>query len=555
MRKPERSTDSAGWHPTRLLLILAIWLISAGNLPLWQALWRLPETGGARGWIGALAYGVLALALLVPLLCLTVWPRWLKPAGVLLMTISTASSYFMLSYGVVIDPTMIANVFNTDAREVRDLLSWHMPGALLVGVVLPGIWWWRVPVRRIGTRTLLAHQLGVAALACLLGAGTVWLAFQDIASIMRNHKELRYMTNPLNSLYAVARVTLGSTQRAAAAAQSVGSDAQVARANRPDADAAPLIVVVVGETARAANFSLGGYARDTNPELAALQATGDLVYFNNVRACGTNTHASLPCMFSHLGKAAFEASRQRQENLLDVLQHAGLAVLWVDNQSGCKGLCDNVPHVFTRTLDVPGLCPDGECYDEVMLHGLDERLAALDPAQRARGVVVVMHQMGSHGPAYYRRSPPAFKPFLPECTSSALQECPHDQLVNAYDNTLRYTDHVLAETVKWLQAKAQPTAMIYVSDHGESLGESGLYLHGMPYAMAPDEQTRVPMVVWLSAAMQHAGGLTPACLRGEAAKPWSHDNLFHSVLGLAGVQTAVYRRPLDLFAACLPDAH
>ncbi len=555
MRKPEQSTDSRGWHPTRLLLILAVWLISAGNLPLWQALWRLPETTGARGWIGALAYGLLALALLVPLLCLTVWPRWLKPAGLLLMTVATASSYFMLSYGVVIDPTMIANVFNTDAREVRDLLSWHMPGALIAGVILPGIWWWRQPVRRVGMRALLAHQLGVAALACVLGAGTVWLAFQDIASIMRNHKELRYMTNPLNSLYAVARVALGSTQRAAAAAQSVGADAHVARANRPDPAAAPLIVLVIGETARAANFSLGGYARETNPELAALQAAGALVYFGNVRSCGTNTHASLPCMFSHLGKTAFEASRARHENLLDVLQHAGLAVLWVDNQSGCKGLCDSVPNAFTRTLDVPGLCPDGECYDEVMLHGLDERLAALDPARRARGVVVVMHQMGSHGPAYYRRSPPTFKHFLPECTSSALQECPRDQLINAYDNTLRYTDHFLAETVKWLQAKPQPAAMIYVSDHGESLGESGLYLHGMPYAMAPDEQTRVPMLVWLSAQMQRAGGVTPDCLRGEAAKPWSHDNLFHSVLGIAGVQTESYRRPLDLFAACLPAPH
>ena len=174
--------------------------------------------------------------------------------------------------------------------------------------------------------------------------------------------------------------------------------------------------------------------------------------------------------------------------------------------------------------------------------------------QHGLTVVLVMHQMGSHGPAYYKRSPPAMKLFQPECTSHALQECPPEQIQNAYDNSLRNTDHLLAETVRWLQTQQRPTALVYVSDHGESLGEKGLYLHGMPYAMAPDEQTHVPMVVWLSARMQHASGVTPDCVRGEAARPWSHDNLFHSVLGLAGVQTGSYRRPLDLFAACLPGA-
>ena len=259
-------------------------------------------------------------------------------------------------------------------------------------------------------------------------------------------------------------------------------------------------------------------------------------------------------MFSHQGKRDFEASSQPYENLLDVLQRAGLAVLWLDNQSGCKGLCERVSQVTTRTLEVPGLCADGECLDEVMLRGLDERIAALDSARRARGVVVVMHQMGSHGPAYYRRSPPAYKKFLPECTSNTLQDCPREQLINAYDNSLVYTDHVLASTVRWLDRKSRAgnadTALVYVSDHGESLGENNLYLHGLPYAIAPDFQTHVPLLTWLSSAMQQRTGVRVDCLQQHAAAPLSHDNLFHAMLGLLDVQTTLYQPAMDWFASC-----
>ncbi|MEO7939904.1 MAG: sulfatase-like hydrolase/transferase [Burkholderiaceae bacterium] len=314
-------------------------------------------------------------------------------------------------------------------------------------------------------------------------------------------------------------------------------------------------MLVVGETARAANFSLGGYGRNTNPELARIAADGTaLTYYSAVRSCGTNTQASLPCMLSHLGKQAFESTRQPYENLLDVLQRAGLAVLWVDNQSGCKGLCDRVNHVDTFGQTTPGLCADGACFDAVMLSGLDERIAALDAERRARGVVLVLHQMGSHGPAYFKRSPAEFKPFLPECTSNVLQDCARDQLVNAYDNTLVYTDHVLASLVGWLADKAahgrQDTAMVYVSDHGESLGENNLYLHGLPYALAPETQTHVPMLSWVSPPMAQRLNLRPDCLRQHAAGPLSHDNLFHAMLGLADVQTSLYRKDMDWFAAC-----
>ena len=542
-------SNRAPWHPTALLLILALWLATVGNLPLWKALWRLPETHGLQAVLTLGSLVLVVLAATVLLLGLFIWPRWLKPAGIALLLITASSSYFMSSYGIVIDPSMLTNVVQTDMGEALDLLSWPLVVTLALGAVLPGIWWWRQPVRTVGTGRLMAQQLGTGLLGLMVAVAMLWISFQDVASLMRNHKTLRYMINPFNSVYAVARVSVGRAAQAQQVLQPTGMDAHLTAPGN-SVDTSPLIVLVVGETARAANFGLGGYTRDTTPLLKQLQSEGDLVYFSNVSSCGTNTQTSVPCMFSPQGRETFDGGDTHQENLLDVLQRAGLAVLWLDNQSGCKGVCDRVPHADTRNLNLPDICPDGECFDEAMLRALPDELARLDPERRARGTVVVMHQMGSHGPAYYKRSPPAMKLFQPECTSNALQECPPEQLQNAYDNSLRNTDHLLAETVRWLQTLQRPTALVYVSDHGESLGEKGLYLHGMPYRMAPTEQTHVPMLAWASKALQQTQGLRLECLKGQAEQPWSHDNLFHTILGLARVGTTALDGKLDMLAPC-----
>ena len=539
----------SAWHPTTLLAVLTVWLCTVGNFPFWMAIWKLPETQGFRALTTMTSLWLILVGLVGWFLCLWVWPRWLKPAAMVMLLTATSSSYFMLTYGVVIDPSMLANVVQTDVREVRDLLSWTMLAALVVGVVVPAIWLWRQPVRAVNAKPLILRQLGVSLLALLVALGLFWMSFQDIASLTRNHKHLRYMINPFNSVYAIARLFVGQAAQASQPLQTIGEDAQlVAPVSTPDQ--APLVVFVLGETARAANFGLSGYARDTTPQLRQLQAQGDLTYFSDVKSCGTSTQASVPCMFSHLGKAAYEGSNQRFESVLDVLQRAGLAVLWLDNQSGCKGVCDRVPTVSTTALKVAEFCKDGECLDEVMLHELPKQLAALDPLKRAKGTVVVMHQMGSHGPAYYKRSPDAIKQFKPECSSHALQNCPPEQIVNAYDNSILYADHFIAKTVHWLQAQSRPTALMYMSDHGESLGEKGLYLHGMPYSMAPKEQTHVPMVVWLSKPMQRQRGWSMSCLQAQSGKALSHDNLFHSVLGLTQVKTSLAKPELDIFSTC-----
>lgn len=530
------------------MVLAALWVASIGNLALWRGLAALPELGNARGLLFGLAFALMIGAVHVALSSLLAWRWTLKPMLTVVLLAAAAGAYFMLSYGVVIERTMMVNVLLTDAREARELLNWRMLGALLLLGALPvALLWrtriaWPTPGRQARNNAFTV----VAALAVAVAA--MGLSFQDLSATMRNHTQLRYLINPLNSFYAIATLGEQPIQRNGAAVLPLGQDAHLAPL--PPGARPPLVLLVVGETARADHFGLNGYARDTTPELAAR----GVVSLRNAWSCGTNTAASVPCMFSPLGRVAFDERKDNTEGLADVLQHAGYAVLWLDNQAGgCKGVCDRVPMVDDKALQTPGLCDaEGECLDEVMLKGLDERIAQLPAERRARGVVVFMHQMGSHGPAYYKRSPQAFKKFAPECTTNALQQCSREQVVNAYDNTIVYTDHFLASSIDWLKAHEAhwAPALMYLSDHGESLGENNLYLHGLPYRFAPDVQKHIPWIFWLSPSFQRQSGITLGCLGKLRDEQVSQDDYFHTVLGLLGVATRVYQPARDMGVMC-----
>jgi len=542
---------SAARNPLTLAAIVSLWLASAGNWPLWRAMAELPELASARGALFIASFGVMIACLSMALLALGAWRGSFKPLATLLLVVAAVGAHFMGTYRIVIDPTMMVNVLHTDVHEASDLIGWRLllSVALLAG--LPAWRLWRTPLQAMPAASQGLHNAAVLVVALCLAGGLLVLNAAPMSSTMRNHKALRYMVNPANSFYALGRLAFQKSARPTGPPQAIGTDAQL-RSRRTGA-LPPLLLFVVGETARADHFSLNGYPRNTNPDTASL----GLISFADVSACGTNTAASLPCMFSHLGREDFGARKQEYENLLDVLQRAGLAVLWLDNQSGCKGLCDRVPNAAAvdappGSAHPPGLCSAGECLDEALLTGLDQRLAALPEERRQRGVVLVLHQMGSHGPAYYRRSPPDGKRFLPECQTHALQDCDRAALVNAYDNSIAYTDRVLAKAVAWLsQQKASYDPMLlYVSDHGESLGENNMYLHGMPYALAPREQTHVPMLMWLPPQTEAALGITRTCLQERKHLPLSHDNLFHTVLGLMGVNSSLVKPALDLSSEC-----
>jgi lipid A ethanolaminephosphotransferase len=265
-----------------------------------------------------------------------------------------------------------------------------------------------------------------------------------------------------------------------------------------------------------------------------------------VQSCGTATATSLPCMFSHFGRKEFSDDEgSRYESVLHVLARAGMRVVWRDNQSGCKGVCEGLEVQDLSALKVPPLCDNGRCFDEILLHEFDKITASGKPT------VVVMHQLGSHGPSYFARYPKSFARFQPECKEADLRLCSKEAITNAYDNTILYTDHLLASVIKRLQNEEKyASALIYLSDHGESLGENGLYLHGLPYAIAPQVQKHVPMVMWLSAAFRADSGIDQNCLKAQAASNFSHDNLFHSLLGLLSVDTKVYDSSLDIFKPC-----
>ena len=540
-----------GMRPLWAVVLASIWIASVCNVALWRALARLPDLSSIQAVTVSMALALVIGLATAGLLSLLAWRWTLKPAIMLFCVSAAFSAYFMMAYGVVIDKSMIINALQTDARETRDLLNWRLLATVLMLAVLPCGLLWRQRIRLQGPMRQAVSNLAGLLAACALLVLVVALFFQSIASVMRNNPQMRYLINPLNSFYALGLVAASPFQRTASAILPLGEDAALGASYAAQAKP-PLLLLVLGETGRSGNFAVNGYGRPTTPELSKENIASQ----RNAWSCGTSTAASVPCMFSNLGREAYESRPANYEGLMDVLQQAGLAVLWLDNQSGCKGVCDRIPNADTSQLKVPGLCDGGECFDEIMLHGLDARIAALSAERRAKGVVVVMHQMGSHGPAYFKRSPAAFKKFLPECTDTALQGCTQQGLVNAYDNSIVYTDHLLASSIRWLKAQEPLTApaLLYLADHGESLGENNLYLHGMPYSVAPDVQKRVPWITWLSPAFEQRSQISTACLRRRLDEPISHDNYFHSVLGLMNVQTRVYRAGLDIYAHCLAGA-
>ncbi|WP_390344776.1 phosphoethanolamine transferase [Variovorax boronicumulans] len=536
---------------TRQVIVwLSLYLGLTANWPLLNDLARL---GGAPSTYmpTIAALGMLTFCGTVAMLSLTAWSRWMKPLWLLVVVIAAVAQHYMLQYRVVMDPSMIANAFQTDPNEARDLLSGRMAFNVLV-VVLPAAWAiWRVRIVPMGLLSHVWRNALLLVLAAVVAVVTAVAMNRQLAPLMRNNVHLRYMMNPIASLYSAGAVVLKPMFKRSSklipitAGTALG--ASYAAQKRP-----PLFVVVVGETARSDHFGLNGYARDTTPELAKR----NVLSYREVRSCGTNTLASVPCMFSPLGKSGYESRKDEYENLMDVLQASGLAVFWLDNQAGCKGVCARIPNASAFDgLDAAtkkALCDGEECLDNVMLKGLDERIAALPAERRAKGVVLVMHQMGSHGPAYYKRSAPELKRFTPECKTNALAECAHVELMNVYDNSIAQTDHFLGQTIDWLQTQSMQydTALLYMSDHGESLGEYGLFLHGVPYSFAPDAQKHVPMVTWFGDGMSERRKLSRSCMEAGLDAPLTHDNLYHTVLGLMDVATPTYKPALDALASC-----
>jgi len=456
-----------------------------------------------------------------------------KPVLIFFLLVTSLSSYFMDSYGVVIDDTMIDNLVKTDVSESIDLLSFKLVLYFFFLGLLPSYCIYKIDIeQRAVNKELLSATKRIAV--CLLIVVAVALPHSSFyASFIREHKPLRYYTNPTYYIFSVVKYMNMQLK--------VDSNVQMAtlgvNAFIPETDAdRELIILVVGETARADHFSLNGYERKTNAYLEKEQ----VISFPDFHACGTTTAVSVPCMFSHLSQADFSNEKASQtENLLDVLTYAGVNVLWRDNNSDSKGVALRVDYESFKHQDKNTIC-DIECRDVGMLVGLQDYINQ----HKTGDILIVLHQMGNHGPAYYKRYPKDFAIFKPACQTNQLENCSTEEIGNAYDNAILYTDYFLSKVINLLKqnTKEFEAAMFYVSDHGESLGENGLYLHGLPYIMAPEAQTHVPAVMWFGDNFQ----LNRKLLKSKSTDKYSHDNIYHTVLGFMEVETESYNIALDI---------
>lgn len=521
----------------RIILTTAIFLILFDNVAFFQNVAKVypPAEGSNLFFLISLAIGVTGLITFV--LTLLASRLTTKPLLIGFLMLGAGSAYFMNTYNVVIDSVMIQNILQTNLKETKDLLSIKLLAYLLFLGILPSLLVTIIPIKRMTFRESSLSRIRMIGIALVLILIPLFSFSRFYASFFREHKELRYYSNPSYALYSMYKYLKKNSNAAPVTVQAIGMEANI-----PETDKTrELIIMVVGEAARADRFSLNGYERETNP----LLTKEDVVFYPHIQSCDTSTATSVPCMFSDLTRAGFSSRKaEAREDVLDIIQRAGVNVLWRDNNSDSKGVALRVPFEDYKNSDKNTIC-DEECRDEGMLVGLQKYIN-----DHPKGdILIVLHQMGNHGPAYYKRYPQAFERFTPVCKSNQLDQCSPAEISNAYDNAILYTDFFLSKVIALLKEndKGFETAMFYMSDHGESLGEYGVYLHGMPYLMAPETQKHIAAILWFGSGFL----IDKTILRGEASQEFSHDNLFHTLLGSMEIHTEEYNPTLDL----LSNAH
>ncbi len=524
-----------------LTLVISVLLVTFYNQAFWAEILDIAADSQQNIFFLSSIF-LLIVAFINLCLSLVSFKYILKPALLLIIFIATFAAYFMHNYGIMIDRSMIRTILTADPGSAAELFNVKMLYYLVVLGVIPSLIVLRTEIRYNSFVKELFMVSGTILTSIAILVVILVLFYKDYISLGKNYNYIRHLINPVNSIYAMGSYAKMAVTSGKVVVRPIGEDARMEKTWQ-ERGKKNLVILVVGEAARASNFSLNGYDKKTNP----LLEQEELFNFSNTYSCGTVASTSVPCMFSHFDRATFsDVKAERHEGLLDILSHAGVDVLWRENNSGCEGVCNRVATEGLAAWQVEGLCDAGECQDMILLHNLQQYIS-----QRDNDTLIVLHQKGSYGPGYYRRSPSAFKAFGPECTTNQLQECQTEELVNAYDNTILYTDYFLAQVIALLKTNTEFNgAMFYLSAYGESLGEKNIYLHGLPYVIAPEEQKHVPFIVWLADSFLADNLIDKNCLQQKVGARWSHDNLFHSVLGMMGIKTEMYDHDLDISAGC-----
>ncbi|MFG0588720.1 phosphoethanolamine transferase [Acinetobacter sp. YQ_14] len=526
-------------------LLLAIWLGVFLNIAFYEKLQSLTPYTGIKAGLFVAASVLVVVALYNFIFQLFNWKWTAKPIAIALVFIGGFASYAVSTLGVLITSDQVQNLMQTDMAEARDTWSWHLVVWTLGMTVLPIIAILMVKLKSEPIVGQLLKKVIASVVSLAMVGGLLFVFYVDFAAIFRENRDLKGMISPQNMIASFASYYKKKAPKENLPLVTYGEDATM---QKTDASKLPkLMVLVVGETARAENFSLNGYSKNTNPKLSKQ----DIINFSQVSSCGTATAVSVPCMFSGMPREDYDESlANHREGLLDIAKRAGYQVTWIDNNSGCKGTCDRVEEFKIPEPIQKKWCKDEECFDDILIDSFKAYIATI-PKDDTRPHLVVLHQMGSHGPAYYKRVPPQYKVFKPTCDTNAIQGCSRDELLNSYDNTLLYTDYVLDSLIETLKTATQyETGLWYLSDHGESTGESGMYLHGAPYAIAPSQQTHVPMLMWFSDTWKQQAQKQMSCLSQQRQKELSQDNLFPTMLSLLDVKTKVIDPKNDMLATC-----
>lgn len=523
------------------IILISLYFGFVLNYPVVDKLITLAaETGD-----GYFAYSspLLLSAAFAIIFSLFTWPFITKPFFILLVSSSAMASFATLQYGVIFDYSMIENIFETNTGEALSYVNLSSIGFSVVFGVIPSILIALVSFDRSASLKVRIIKRVAVIIGAVVVISAIYLSsYKEYASVGRNNSYLNQLIVPthiFNSVKYVDRTYFTEPLEY----KIIGEDAaaMTAENNKP-----LLVVLIVGETARSANINYNGYERNTNP----YTENQGIISIQDVSSCGTATAHSLPCMFSNLNRKGYNKLRANsQDNALDIIQRAGVKVLWKENDGGDKAVAKNINNLLITPSENPEYCGSIYCFDEVMLKNFDQEISENQNSNQ----LFAFHIIGSHGPTYWKRYPKEKELFTPSCNQSDIENCSDEEIVNVYDNTIAYTDFVISETIKKLESYKEEynVALMYISDHGESLGENGLYLHGTPYALAPEEQTKIPWFLWMDASFEQAYNIDRQCVEEKAQKGgFSHDNLFHTLIDFSAVTTSAINPEMSIIASC-----
>jgi lipid A ethanolaminephosphotransferase len=442
---------------TRLILVLAIGNAIFYQWPLYSFAFANINHSSVNGilTLATLFFLVAFVTILVLSLISLISHRLLKPVCMLGAMCNSLALYFIQTYQVVLDKSMMGNVFNTNISEASSFFHIKLLAYLLVLGVLPC---WLISKVRI-EKVRRVRQLLFLSFIFFIGIGWFYANAKTWLWIDKNASRLGGMIMPWSYVFNTTRYysdhLMISREQTLLPASSAASNEKT------------VVILVIGESARAQNFSLYGYQRPTNPLLAEL----GIITLPNSHSCATYTTASLLCILSHIDTSRHFS--QSFEPLPSYLARHDIDVIWRTNNWGEPPL---KVQTYQRAEDLRRDCRGDSCgYDEVLLQGLAQRIRSSTHEK----IFVILHQSGSHGPSYYTKYPKQFEVFKPACKSVDLRQCTNEELVNAYDNTVLYTDHFLAQAIDLLKTFSKTATMLmYISDHGESLGEGSIWVSG-----------------------------------------------------------------------------